>query len=169
MWYIINKENKVIARINYLPCMNDLATRNERVIESNVCIELQDAIFEDGTIKKRVVIVPNKFEISIDGKDTDGDGKVEMLTNSSIELTIKEIDAEGKSVKSNTEFYFSIRGAAVEIDKDKYNVIGKKAKLQKGICSFKVLSKEVSDEITIKIEAVDKSVTTCTEIIEVLS
>lgn len=51
-YFIVNIDNEVVSKTNYLPSQEDLDTRNEIAVKSDLDVSLRDAEYRNGKIVK---------------------------------------------------------------------------------------------------------------------
>jgi len=61
MWYIVTKENRVVATCNVCPDLMDLKRRERRAVESDLALPLREAEFSNGKIRKKKVTKAEKI------------------------------------------------------------------------------------------------------------
>jgi len=173
MYYIISKENRVISKINYRPSLEDLSSRAEFYIESDVNIDLQDAVYVKGKLQKRKVVIISKFIIDIEGEDRDGDGSKELIAGSDDIINVSIMIQNDKGIidyNRKDSFYLSIVGDIDIIldDMNRKNLIGKKATLVEGMFSFKIKARNTLGVVYISVESIDGTVTKNSEKVEII-
>ncbi|MFH2146299.1 MAG: hypothetical protein ABII75_09795 [Candidatus Omnitrophota bacterium] len=52
-WFVVNQEGKVTVKCNYEPDENDLKSRNEIAIQSDIGLELWEVEYKDGKIQAK--------------------------------------------------------------------------------------------------------------------
>ncbi|MFH1776325.1 MAG: hypothetical protein ABH952_02015 [Candidatus Omnitrophota bacterium] len=52
-WFVVNKEGKVTVKCNYEPDENDLKSRGEIAIQSDIRLELWEVEYKDGKVQAK--------------------------------------------------------------------------------------------------------------------
>ncbi|MFH2137439.1 MAG: hypothetical protein ABII88_02885 [Candidatus Omnitrophota bacterium] len=52
-WFVVNQEGKVAVKCNYEPDVNDLNSRGEIAIQSDIGLELWEVEYKDGKIQAK--------------------------------------------------------------------------------------------------------------------
>ena len=52
-WFVVNQEGRVTVKCNYEPDVNDLNSRGEIAIQSDIGLELGEVEYKDGKIQAK--------------------------------------------------------------------------------------------------------------------
>jgi hypothetical protein len=119
MIYIIDRNGKVISSANGPVNEDDLATRGEMAVVSDLVLPLERAAVsgfpDQPAIVESAPPAQAKIILTTTAKDTDGDGLPEILADgqSQAQITAQLLDADGKPVKGAPVVQFRTTAGAL--------------------------------------------------------
>lgn len=101
--YIVDKDNNVIAKIDYEPNAKELEARQEVVIRSDLDLELQEAEYRGNKIAKKK---KTQAEKDNDTKETEKQQEIRLIKRRADKIAYDQLKAEGVVFKHVTDQNF---------------------------------------------------------------
>lgn len=90
--YVIDKDNNVIAKINYEPSAAELEARQETLIRSDIDVELQEAEYRGNKIAKKKKTQAEKDK---DALESEKQQEMRLIKRRADKIAYEQLKAEG--------------------------------------------------------------------------